>query len=211
MKPELVIFDFWNTLAFAADYDPQKFFARLGDFSINIKGKDEAESFSRSFSKMMCFAKDWNDFSVQLLKEFGSNQGAEDIGRFADFLQGNVTYKLYDDIKEALDLPYKKTILTDSAKFLVESADLRGFEKIFTPAETGSLKPDPKVFLKTLEGFGVSPDEAVMVGDDPERDIAPAKKLGITTILIDRKNKFPDSPGLRIVSMAELQETIEGL
>ncbi len=211
MKPELVIFDFWNTLAFAADYDPQKFFARLGDFSITIKGKAETESFSRAFSKMMCFARGWDDFSGQLLKEFGKNQRAEDIGRFADFLRDNVAYKIYDDVEAVSNLPYKKSILTDSAKFLVESADLQGFGEIFTPAETGSLKPDPKVFLKVLESFGVSAAKTVMVGDDPERDIAPAQKLGIKTILIDRKNKFPNSPGARIASMAELQETIEGL
>ncbi len=211
MKPELIIFDFWNTLAFAEDYEPRKFFSQLGIFGINIKRETDAEKFSHAFSKLMCFAKNWEDFSRQLLKDFSDNQRKKNMIRLADFLRENIAYKLYDDVKEILKLPGKKTILTDSAKFLVESSELKNFGEIFTPVETGFLKPDPKVFLTVLKSFQVNPDKAVMIGDDPERDIAPAEKLGIKTILIDRKNKLADYRGTKTTSLTELRKIIEGL
>lgn len=42
-------------------------------------------------------------------------------------------------------------------------------------------KPDPKYYQEILDQFQLSPDEVIMVGDDADRDIAPAKSIGIAT------------------------------
>jgi FMN phosphatase YigB (HAD superfamily) len=44
-------------------------------------------------------------------------------------------------------------------------------------------KPDPAMFTRTLDALGVSPDEALMVGDRSRPDGA-AVELGITTLLL---------------------------
>ncbi|BBK43067.1 acid sugar phosphatase [Allostella vacuolata] len=45
-------------------------------------------------------------------------------------------------------------------------------------------KPEPALFLAALERAGVGPDEAVMIGDNPDTDGAGARGLGIPAIMV---------------------------
>lgn len=56
------------------------------------------------------------------------------------------------------------------------------FETAITFEDTGERKPHPRPFRKALEALGVSPEEALMIGDWPERDVAGAKAVGIRTV-----------------------------
>lgn len=51
-------------------------------------------------------------------------------------------------------------------------------------AEEGVSKPDPEIFLRALTHAGCSTANAVMIGDRADNDIAPAKALGMRTVLI---------------------------
>lgn len=42
-------------------------------------------------------------------------------------------------------------------------------------------KPNPKYFEETLSLLDIAPENALMVGDDPDRDIAPAQEIGLHT------------------------------
>jgi FMN phosphatase YigB (HAD superfamily) len=44
-----------------------------------------------------------------------------------------------------------------------------------------------------------------MVGDEIERDLIPAKNLGMETILIDRENKIKNADFKKISSLKELK------
>ncbi|MBL7191522.1 TIGR02253 family HAD-type hydrolase [bacterium] len=55
------------------------------------------------------------------------------------------------------------------------------FDHVVTFEDTGVFKPNPKPFLKALELLQVKAEEALMVGDWPQRDMAGASKLGIKT------------------------------
>lgn len=48
----------------------------------------------------------------------------------------------------------------------------------------GANKPDLTIFKKALSTQKFSPGECVYIGDNPTNDIAPAKKMGMKTILI---------------------------
>lgn len=48
----------------------------------------------------------------------------------------------------------------------------------------GFRKPDVRLFLRACEDLGVAPDSCVMVGDRVDNDVAPAKLLGMRTVLI---------------------------
>ena len=50
-----------------------------------------------------------------------------------------------------------------------------------TFGETWERKPSEKPFRAALDRLGVSPEEALMVGDWPERDIVGAKAVGMKT------------------------------
>ena len=61
------------------------------------------------------------------------------------------------------------------------------FDHIFIEEELGVGKPDERVFRTALEKLKATPGESCMVGDDLERDIAGAQKLGIFTVWVDLK------------------------
>jgi len=55
----------------------------------------------------------------------------------------------------------------------------------------GRQKPHPSIFEAALQALAVAPGEAAMVGDSEEDDIAGARALGMTAILLDRDGRFP--------------------
>lgn len=55
---------------------------------------------------------------------------------------------------------------------------------VVASAEEGLEKPDPRIFEIALKRAGCSPDQAVMIGDRLDNDIAPAKRLGLKTIWV---------------------------
>lgn len=56
------------------------------------------------------------------------------------------------------------------------------FDQVVTFDDTGERKPSPKPFRRALELLGIRPEEAVMVGDWPERDMVGAAQMGMTTV-----------------------------
>jgi len=59
----------------------------------------------------------------------------------------------------------------------------------------GKTKPHPAIFLAALDELGVGAEEAAMVGDSPEDDIAGARALGMRAFLVDREGRFPEAVG----------------
>jgi putative hydrolase of the HAD superfamily len=62
-------------------------------------------------------------------------------------------------------------------------------------AKHGKTKPHPAIFLSALEELGVRAEDAAMVGDSPEDDIAGARALGMRAFLVDREGRFPEAVG----------------
>ena len=59
----------------------------------------------------------------------------------------------------------------------------------------GMKKPDPKLFQMAIEQLGAPAEEIVFVGDSFERDILPAKALGMTTFwMAGDKARVPPDP-----------------
>jgi len=50
----------------------------------------------------------------------------------------------------------------------------------------GVLKPDPRIYRTALDALGVSPADAVFVGDGGDCELLGARRLGLRTVLIDR-------------------------
>src|SRR5258706_105522 len=57
----------------------------------------------------------------------------------------------------------------------------RVFDPVIAFEDTGERKPSPKPFRRALEILGIGPEQALMIGDWPERDMVGAKKAGIRT------------------------------
>jgi putative hydrolase of the HAD superfamily len=54
------------------------------------------------------------------------------------------------------------------------------FQVVVTPDDCGARKPEQKIFSHALNLLGVSPLEAMMIGDNEETDIAPALARRLT-------------------------------
>lgn len=54
-----------------------------------------------------------------------------------------------------------------------------------TPMDCGHWKPRPEIFQAGLAMLKLEASECLMIGDDPVRDIEPALRLNIKTLLVD--------------------------
>jgi HAD superfamily hydrolase (TIGR01509 family) len=209
MKLKLILFDFSGTLAYLSKpIDFKGFFDSLKNFGLEIETDEEIKAFATLFTDLLGWARDWLDFSEKIFVEYVEKPEREAVEKLARFLEKNVSFKLYDDVKEILDLPVQKAILSANARFIVESLGLDKFAKIFTPKETKFLKPDKRAFLASLKKLKVKPEETLMVGDEIERDLIPAKELGMEVVLIDRENKIENPPVKKINSLKELKNIL---
>ncbi len=70
------------------------------------------------------------------------------------------------------------------AEKLIRLDVLRFFDPgaIFFSDQIGVNKPNPKIYLKACETLGVLPERAMYVGDKPDADITPARKIGMHTV-----------------------------
>ncbi len=76
--------------------------------------------------------------------------------------------------------------------------------KLYIGEEIGVSKPQSLAFEYVLSDLGLKKEEVLMVGDSITADYEGAKNYGINAVLIDRKNKYSDFVGTKILSLNEL-------
>jgi putative hydrolase of the HAD superfamily len=79
----------------------------------------------------------------------------------------------------------------------------RFFDALVMSSQVGCAKPDPEIFAIALERIGVSPAEALHVGDSEALDVEGAEAAGLQALLIDRAADTSD-PEHRIADLREL-------
>jgi putative hydrolase of the HAD superfamily len=84
------------------------------------------------------------------------------------------------------------------------------FDVILTSAALGIRKPRPEPFLEMLKLLGVRADEAVMVGNSLEADVAGARPLGMRTILVKFGN-HPDELPLHLEANVDPDTTVSAV
>ena len=67
----------------------------------------------------------------------------------------------------------------------------------------GKTKPHESIFRAALEGLGVEPHNAAMVGDSLDDDVEGAGALGMRGLLVDREGRHPEWEG-RLTDLREL-------
>lgn len=63
------------------------------------------------------------------------------------------------------------------------------FDHIIVSGDYPFEKPDPAIYRLSLEGLGVTADEALFVGDTVETDIDGAKQAGIDSLWLTEKKE----------------------
>ena len=128
---------------------------------------------------------------------------------------GGVTFALYDDVLSTLktlkERKFVLGLLTNLNKDMNTICRELGLEPyldfVVTSGEVGADKPESPIFLAALQRAGVNASEAVHVGDQYNLDVIGARGVGITPILIDRHDVYPEvSDCHRIHRLTELAE-----
>jgi len=64
---------------------------------------------------------------------------------------------------------------------------------LFISDQVGISKPNPKLYRYALDRLGLSADQVMYVGDNPDRDMAPAREVGIITVRYRGEGKYADA------------------
>jgi putative hydrolase of the HAD superfamily len=182
--------------------------------NIFTRAAEEGELWSTSPERSRAF---WDRVYGRLLEELGipfdDGVAGAIYGTFTDM--GN--YRLFDDVLPTLDrlerAGFRLGVVSNFEEWLerlLESLKVtRYFDVRIISGVEGVEKPDPKIFRLALDRMAVEPEEAVYVGDSVQFDVEPATSMGMTGVLLDRRNRFPDHPGARITSLDQLPAILE--
>lgn len=128
-------------------------------------------------------------------------------------LFSTINFALFDDVLPTLEtLQGQKLILglltnlTSDVNPICRKLGMEPYlDFVVTSREVGADKPKPPIFLAALQRAVVNASEAVHVGDQYKLDVTGARGVGITPILIDRYDLYPEvSDCPRIRSLTEL-------
>ena len=107
--------------------------------------------------------------------------------------------KAFEDYQIAKDLAIEKFLVTagytDFQKSKIKLLGIKkDFKEIFIPDPAKSDLSKKDAFLQILQKYHFLPGEVLVIGDNPEAEIADARELGIETYLYDYQGKY--SPAL---------------
>jgi phosphoserine phosphatase len=125
-----------------------------------------------------------------------SVEGSRELAE-AFSIQRRVLQRLMPDARETLTrlaAKYSLGMLTNGAPDLqrekIAGSGLGSlFKAVVISGEYGIGKPRAEIFLHLMDRLGIAPEEAIMVGNSLQRDIAGARNSGISSVLL----KVPDS------------------
>jgi putative hydrolase of the HAD superfamily len=172
----------------------------------------------------------WVGFYRQVLADLG-HEGPEGSGEprggapvsedLADALfeafSDPAGYRLFDDVRPALDAlaarGIKLGVVSNFEPWLEDILDLQGigdrFAAVAISGKLGVAKPDPEIFKAALTEAGADPEATVHVGDQPVNDVAAARAVGITPVLLDRYARHPETDAAhRVEDLLELVELV---
>ncbi|SFH42657.1 putative hydrolase of the HAD superfamily [Priestia megaterium] len=152
---------------------------------------------------------DWGD---TLMKDF-----SEYAGPMADWEY----VEIIDGVSKSLNLISQNYICCVASNAGASNSKIMGmalkrvdiqqyFQYLFTSRELGFSKPSLDFFNKIVQTLDFTPQECIMVGNDYNKDIIPAKKIGMQTILfsqVSNKENFNYADYV-INSMGNLHEII---
>ncbi|MCX8171977.1 MAG: HAD family hydrolase, partial [Candidatus Bathyarchaeota archaeon] len=83
---------------------------------------------------------------------------------------------------------------------------------VVVSAEVNRRKPSPEIFFVALNALGIKASDSVFIGDTPDVDIRGAKKAGMKTILVQRRNisvvNMEDLPDFEVNSLREVLDIL---
>jgi putative hydrolase of the HAD superfamily len=108
------------------------------------------------------------------------------------------------------------TVCSEDVETLWPESEFYGlFDAEVFSSSLGVSKPDPRIYLHCCDLLGVSPREAVFVGDGANDELEGARRVGMRAILICRHGRDPLWPearqwdGPRVTAIPQVLEVLE--
>jgi putative hydrolase of the HAD superfamily len=162
----------------------------------------------------------WVGFYRQVLAALGHRDDGSQLAEalFAAF-SDPAGYRLFDDVRPALETLAGRGVtlgvVSNFEPWLEDVLALQGVDHLFAAVaisgKLGVAKPDPEIFLAALKEAGAEPEATMHVGDQPANDVAAARAVGITPVLVDRYGRHPDPDGVhRVEDLTGLVRLVYG-
>lgn len=208
---KVILFDFWGTLVENGVWSPIKQVKNILKIDLPFSEyviRMEKAMMTSSFSKL-------KEAFIAVCREFDLEPEKETIETLVGLWNKNwMLAQPYEEVKEMLqDLQgkYKLVLISNTDNFSVtnvlEKFELKNyFDRIFFSFEVGMIKTDKNFFKHVLDEIRLNIEDCIMVGDSIQSDIMAAKKLGMTAILIDRRNTRDFHP--KIKTLKELEKVL---
>ena len=120
-----------------------------------------------------------------------------------------------DAVRRVRDAGFRIGVVSNAEGRVERDLRSAGFEGLLEAVvdshRVGVEKPDPEIFRIALERLSAQPGSTVFVGDVPSVDVAGARAAGITPILLDRHDLYPDADAVRLRSLDDLPALLETL
>lgn len=126
------------------------------------------------------------------------------------FLEARSTVTLFEEVAEVLDAlrrRYRLASLTNGNTDLVRAGVADYFDYRLSPADTGTSKPDPRMFEAVLARAGLAASAMVHIGDEPWYDIEGAHRAQVRAIWVNRTGRaWPAGQRRAAAEIASLRE-----
>ena len=222
-KIKAIFFDLDNTLVDFLQMKEESCKAAVHAMVMAGLEMDELEAYDQLIKKYFDVGIESNIAFSEFLKEIGQFDHKVLAAAINAYLDAkSKCLKPYPNVKLTLSKLQKKgvflSIVTDAPKTKAYQRLLgMGIERFFSFVvgyeDTNSLKSSGLPLVLALEMLrkelpNVSEEEILMVGDSVERDIVPAKKFGLRTVLskYGQKKRVPGKPDYELSDFRELLE-----
>ena len=128
---------------------------------------------------------------LRLGEQYGFSPDSEELEEFSNSIKDWPPFADSPDALAALQVKYKLIILSNIDDDLFQhSARQLGvdFDRVFTAQQVRSYKPSEENFRYLLENAGVPREQILHVAQSLFHDIAPAKRLGLATVWVNRRS-----------------------
>ncbi|MBA3380179.1 MAG: HAD family hydrolase [Chloroflexia bacterium] len=181
-----------------------------GQLPIRDRSPDDIEAFRLAYT-------------AKMLEAAGVRHDPDVAARVREIYVGELdaagwNYRVFDDVLPALmlleDKGVKRAVISNADADVTNFCLHMGFSKhmdlIVTSALVGWEKPDSRTYFAALEPLGVTPEDAIHIGDQALSDVIGARAIGMGAAIIDRYERHRDDEqdAIRVTSLLALAEMV---
>lgn len=152
----------------------------------------------------------WKDLVRRIFEPYGRFDRFDDyFSELFDYFSRADSWSLYPEIEETLAALRERDLILavisnfDSRLFgILEGLGIAPcFDSIVISSHAGYAKPAPEIFRRALENHRLDAEEAMHIGDSPDKDAAGASAAGLTGVLLDRSGRAAENNALRVQNL----------